>query len=69
MEHFADCVLNDREPMETGRDGRAVLEGVYAAYHSAATGRRVTFALELTAEEAAEPPYLVWKRATERAAQ
>lgn len=43
MQHFVDCVLNDKEPMETGEDGRAVLEMILAAYESAATGRKVTW--------------------------
>jgi predicted dehydrogenase len=63
MAHFADCVLNDREPIESGSDGRAALEVIYAAYRSAAAGRRITFPLELTAEEAAEPPFRVWRKA------
>jgi len=41
MQHFADCVLNDTPPLETGEDGKAVLEMVFAAYESAGTGRRV----------------------------
>jgi predicted dehydrogenase len=63
MEHFTACVLDDLEPEETGRDGRVSLECIYAAYRSAGTGRRVEFPLELTPEEAAAPPYLLWKRA------
>ncbi len=61
MQHFTDCVLDDRPPLETGADGRVSLEVVYAAYRSAAEGRTVTFPLELTPEEAAEGPYLLWK--------
>lgn len=61
MQHFTDCVLHDREPLETGADGRVSLEVIYAAYRSAAEGRTVKFPLELTPEEAAEGPYLVWK--------
>ena len=41
MAHFIDCVRNDREPLETGEDGRAALEIIFAAYESAATGRKV----------------------------
>jgi predicted dehydrogenase len=62
MQHFTDCVLHDREPMETGVDGRVSLEVIYAAYRSAATGTRVTFPLELSADEMAEVPYLPWAR-------
>ena len=41
MAHFVDCVQNDREPLVTGEDGRAVLEAVMAAYESARTGCKV----------------------------
>ena len=39
--HFVDCVQNDKQPIETGEDGRAVLEAVLAAYHSAGAGMKV----------------------------
>jgi hypothetical protein len=29
--HFVDCVQNDKQPIETGQDGRAVLETLFAA--------------------------------------
>ena len=41
IQHFADCVAKDLTPLETGEDGRAVLETILAAYESAGTGRRV----------------------------
>ena len=41
MEHFVDCVRHDKEPLETGEDGRAVLEMIFAAYASAGVGRRI----------------------------
>lgn len=41
MEHFVDCVKNDKEPLETGEDGRKALEMIFAAYESARTGKRV----------------------------
>ncbi|HZS51983.1 MAG TPA: Gfo/Idh/MocA family oxidoreductase [Bryobacterales bacterium] len=43
MAHFVDCVLNDRQPLETGEDGKAVLEVMFACYESAAAGRRIDF--------------------------
>jgi myo-inositol 2-dehydrogenase/D-chiro-inositol 1-dehydrogenase len=43
MVHFVDCVLEDQQPLETGEDGRAVLEVMFACYESAATGRRIDF--------------------------
>jgi myo-inositol 2-dehydrogenase / D-chiro-inositol 1-dehydrogenase len=61
MQHFTDCVLNDAEPMETGLDGRVSLKVICAAYRSMDRGCRVTFRLELTMEEAAAPPYRLWK--------
>jgi len=42
MAHFIACVRGDAEPLATGEDGRAVLEILFAAYESAATGRRVS---------------------------
>jgi myo-inositol 2-dehydrogenase/D-chiro-inositol 1-dehydrogenase len=41
MEHFVDCVKNDKEPIETGEDGRVVLEMIFAAYESAKKGCKV----------------------------
>ncbi len=41
MEHFINCVKNDEEPLETGEDGRAVLEIIFAAYKSARKGKKV----------------------------
>jgi len=43
MRHFIQCILNDQTPRETGEDGRATLEIIYAAYESAGTGRRITW--------------------------
>ncbi len=43
MRHFVRCILNDETPMETGEDGRATLEIIYAAYESAGTGKRITW--------------------------
>ncbi len=40
--HFIDCMLNGRQPDESGEDGLAVLEVILAAYHSAGIGRKVT---------------------------
>lgn len=43
MKHFLDCLIDGVEPLETGEDGRAVLEVMFACYESAATGRRIDF--------------------------
>jgi myo-inositol 2-dehydrogenase/D-chiro-inositol 1-dehydrogenase len=56
MDHFVRCVSEDAVPRETGEDGRAVLEIIYAAYRAARHGR-VEFPLELTEDEAAQPPF------------
>ena len=41
LKHFIDCVENDRQPLVTGNDGRAVLEIIYGAYASAAEGKKI----------------------------
>jgi predicted dehydrogenase len=41
MAHFVDCVQNDKPPLVTGEDARAVLEILFAAYQSAGSGRKV----------------------------
>ena len=41
FQHFVDCVLNDRQPLVTGADGKAVLEILFAAYESAGSGRKI----------------------------
>ena len=56
MAHFVDCVQNERKPLVSGEDGRAVLEAVFAAYESARTGRKVT----LPFESAAGKPVDLW---------
>ena len=35
-----DCVASDETPLETGEDGRAALEIIFAPYESARTGSR-----------------------------
>ncbi len=41
MQHFIDCVASDRQPLETGEDGKAVLEIIFAAYASAGRRQRI----------------------------
>jgi predicted dehydrogenase len=41
LKHFIQCIREDKEPVVTGEDGRAVLEIMMAAYESAGTGRKV----------------------------
>jgi predicted dehydrogenase len=40
LKHFIECVREDKQPLVTGEDGRAVLEIIYAAYASAGTGTK-----------------------------
>lgn len=56
--HFVDCVANDKQPLETGEDGRAVVEIVLAAYASAGAGKKIPlpFNSEVTR------PIGLWKR-------
>ncbi len=42
LRHFVECVREDRPPLVTGEDGRAVLEILMAAYQAARTGQKVT---------------------------
>lgn len=55
--HFVDCVQNDKQPMETGEDGRAVLETLFAAYQSAGSGTKVTLPFVTDATK----PFELWK--------
>jgi predicted dehydrogenase len=59
MRHFVDCVRDDRQPLCTGEDGRAVLEAIFAAYASAAQGRRI----DLPFRTDAARPIDLWKPA------
>jgi myo-inositol 2-dehydrogenase/D-chiro-inositol 1-dehydrogenase len=42
LKHFIECVQQNKQPLVTGEDGRAVLEIIYAAYASAAEGKKIT---------------------------
>ena len=41
LKHFIECVQQNKEPLVTGEDGRAVLEILYAAYASAGEGKKI----------------------------
>ncbi len=56
MAHFVDCVQNDKQPLVTGHDARAVMEVLFAAYESAGTGRKV----ELPFKTDAAKPIDLW---------
>lgn len=60
MAHFVDCVQNDKPPMVTGEDGRAVLEVIFAAYESARTGSKVALPFKTDAKK----PHDLWKPKT-----
>jgi predicted dehydrogenase len=55
--HFIDCIANDKQPLVTGEDGRAVLEIILAAYASAGTGQKVTMPFHPTVKR----PIELWK--------
>lgn len=46
LAHFIECVREDKTPLVTAADGRAVLEIICAAYESARTGKRVALPFE-----------------------
>ena len=56
--HFVDCVKNDKVPLVTGEDGKAVLELIYAAYESAGTGKKVMMPFRSSVDK----PYKLWKK-------
>jgi predicted dehydrogenase len=41
LKHFIDCIRQNKQPLVTGEDGRAVLEIIYAAYASAREGKKI----------------------------
>ena len=57
FEHFVHSVRDDTEPSESGEDGRAVLEIIFAAYASAGQGRKI----DLPFQSDAVRPYDLWK--------
>lgn len=57
MAHFVQCVKEDREPLETGEDGKAALEMIFAAYESARTRKLV----ELPFQTDAAKPIDLWR--------
>jgi predicted dehydrogenase len=56
--HFVDCVANDKQPLETGEDGRAVLEMILAAYASAGTGKKIALPFQTEVRR----PIHLWKK-------
>ncbi len=58
FQHFVDCVKNNKKPMVTGEDGKAVLEVIFAAYESAGTGKKVHLPFKTDVDK----PYKLWKK-------
>lgn len=56
LKHFIECVQQDKTPLVSGDDGRVVLEIIYAAYASAAAGKKI----ELPFEANVERPIDLW---------
>ncbi len=61
FEHFVDCVKNNKEPLVTGEDGKAVMEIIFAAYESAGTGKKVYLPFKTDALK----PIDLWKKQNE----
>jgi predicted dehydrogenase len=57
MAHFVSCVRDDKQPLCTGEDGKAVLEVIFASYASAKEGRRI----DLPFATKATRPIELWK--------
>jgi myo-inositol 2-dehydrogenase/D-chiro-inositol 1-dehydrogenase len=59
VQHFVDSVLEGKPALETGEDGREVLKIIYAAYESAATGRRIDWPYDPPKDKT---PFEMWGR-------
>ena len=55
LQHFIECVRENKTPLVTGEDGRAVLEMIYAAYASARSGAKVRVAVPPEGQQANRP--------------
>jgi predicted dehydrogenase len=58
LRHFVECVRENKQPIVTGEDGKAVLELIYAAYESARTGCKVKLPFYAKVSKPAE----LWKK-------
>ena len=63
MDHFVECVKEDKQPIVTGEDAKAVMEVLFAAYESAGTERKVM----LPFRSPAAKPIDLWKHELGRA--
>jgi len=57
MAHFVDCVRENKAPLCTGEDGKAVLEAIFAAYASAKSGQKVNLPFKTDAKR----PIDLWR--------
>jgi predicted dehydrogenase len=58
MAHFVDCVKNNKVPLVTGEDGKAVLYVFFAVYESEVTNKKVFMPFKTDVYK----PYKIWKR-------
>jgi predicted dehydrogenase len=63
LRHFIDCVQYNQQPLVTGEDGRAVLEIIYAAYASAAHGKKIPLPFKAQVAK----PIDLWLKSSEAA--
>jgi predicted dehydrogenase len=63
LRHFIDCVQYNQQPLVTGEDGRAVLEIIYAAYASAAQGKKIPLPFKAQVAK----PIDLWLKSSEAA--
>jgi myo-inositol 2-dehydrogenase/D-chiro-inositol 1-dehydrogenase len=61
MQHFVDAVRRGEPPRVSGRDGRAVLELIYAAYLSAGRGAAVRLPLDPAEVRGVRLPVQLWR--------
>ena len=46
FKHFIDCIINDKDPLYDGKEGRKAVEMILAGYKSAKEGKSVTLPLK-----------------------
>jgi myo-inositol 2-dehydrogenase/D-chiro-inositol 1-dehydrogenase len=51
LRHFVECVRENKEPLVSGKQGRDVLELIYAAYASAREGRKISLPFHAIVEK------------------
>jgi myo-inositol 2-dehydrogenase/D-chiro-inositol 1-dehydrogenase len=51
LKHFIECVRENKTPLVTGDDGRAVMEMIYAAYASAGQGKKISLPFSAKVEK------------------